>query len=147
MRRKIIILIIFLNIFLSSCIINLSSSPIFQTGSKYTGAWDWYLYGTDNIHGYSIIRIGSDGTMQFKDQYNITIDFYKYDIVHKTVSGNDVYEASKYMYDRGDSVTYYLTIEFVKSSFNESIYTANVGLVEKRNIMNDKIYSGVFSRY
>ena len=58
-----------------------------------------------------------------------------------------MYEASKYVYDRGDSVTYYLTIEFVKSSFNESIYTANVGLVEKRNIMNDKIYSGVFSRY
>lgn len=147
MRRKIIILIIFLNIFLSSCIINLNTSSIFQTGSKYTGAWDGYLYGTDNIHGYSIIRIASDGTMQFKDQYNITIDFYKYDIVHNTVSGNDVYEASKYMYDRGDSVTYYLTIEFVKSSFNESIYTANVGLVEKRNIMNDKIYSGVFSRY
>lgn len=147
MRRKIIILIIFLNIFLSSCIINLSSSSIFQTGSKYIGAWDGYLYGTDNMHGYSIIRIASDGTMQFKDQYNITIDFYKYDIVHNTVSGNDVYEASKYMYDRGDSVTYYLTIEFVKSSFNESIYTANVGLVEKRNIMNDKIYSGVFSRY
>ena len=58
-----------------------------------------------------------------------------------------MYEASKYVYDRGDSVTYYLTIEFVKSSFNESIYKANVGLVEKRNIINDKIYSGVFSRY
>ena len=147
MRKKIIILIIFLNIFLSFCIINLSSSSIFQTGSKYTGAWDGYLYGTDNIHGYSIIRIASDGTMQFKDQYNITIDFYKYDIVHKTVSGNDVYEASKYMYDRGDSVTYYLTIELVKSSYNESIYIANVRLVEKRNIMNDKIYSGTFNRY
>lgn len=147
MRRKIIILIIFLNIFLSSCIINLSSSSIFQTGSKYTGAWDGYLYGTDNIHGYSIIRIGSDGTIQFKNQYNLTIDFYRYDIEYKNILGNDVYKASKYVYDRGDSVTYYLTIEFVKSSFNESIYTANVGLVEKRNIMNDKIYSGVFSRY
>ena len=124
MRRKIIILIIFLNIFLSSCIINLSSSSIFQTGSKYTGAWDGYLYGTDNMHGYSIIRIGSDGTIQFKNQYNLTIDFYRYDIEYKNILGNDVY-----------------------SSFNESIYTANVGLVEKRNIMNDKIYSGVFSRY
>ena len=51
------------------------------------------------------------------------------------------------MYDRGDSVTYYLTIEFVKSSYNESIYIANVRLVEKRNIMNDKIYSGTFNRY
>ncbi|MBW5398333.1 hypothetical protein, partial [Brachyspira pilosicoli] len=99
------------------------------------------------IHGNSIIRIASDGTMQFKDQYNLTIDFYKYDIVYKTISGNDVYEATKYVYDRGDSVTYYLTIEFVKSSFNESIYTANVKLVEKRNIMNDKIYSGTFNRY
>lgn len=105
------------------------------------------MYGTDNIHGNSIIRIASDGTMQFKDQYNLTIDFYKYDIVYKTISGNDVYEATKYVYDMGDSVTYYLTIEFVKSSFNESIYTANVKLVEKRNIMNDKIYSGTFNRY
>lgn len=147
MNKKIILLIIFLSIVLSSCIINLNTSSIFTTGRTYTGAWSGYLYGTDNIHGNSIIRIASDGTMQFKDQYNLTIDFYKYDIVYKTISGNDVYEATKYVYDRGDSVTYYLTIEFVKSSFNESIYIANVKLAEKRNIMNDKIYSGTFNRY
>ncbi|WP_157151912.1 hypothetical protein [Brachyspira sp. SAP_772] len=147
MNKKIIVLIIFLSIFLSSCIINLSSSSFFPTGSTYTGAWDGYLYGTDNIHGYSIIRISSDGTIQFKDQYNLTVDFYRYDIEYRNILGNDVYEASKYVYDRGDSVTYYLTIEFVKSSFNESIYTVNVGLVEKRNIVSDKIYSGIFDRY
>lgn len=147
MNKKIILLIIFLSIFLYSCIINLSSSSFFPTGNTYTGAWAGYLYGTDNIHGYSIIRIGSDGTIQFKNQYNLTIDFYRYDIEYKNILGNDVYEASKYVYDMGDSVTYYLTIEFVKSSFNESIYTANVSLVEKRNIMNDKIYSGIFNRY
>ncbi|MEI0530888.1 hypothetical protein R4I97_04940 [Brachyspira pilosicoli] len=147
MRRKIIILIIFLSIFLSSCIINLSSSSFFPTGRTYTGGWSGYLYGTDNIHGYSIIRIASDGTMQFKNQYNLTIDFYRYDIEYKNILGNDVYEASKYVYNNGDSVTYYLTMEFVKSSFNESIYIANVMLVEKRNIMNDKIYSGTFNKY
>lgn len=147
MNKKIIALIIFLSIFLSSCIINLSSSSFFPTGNTYIGAWSGYLYGTDNIHGYSIIRIASDGSIQFKDQYNLTIDFYRYDIEYKNILGNDVYEASKYVYDRGDSVTYHLTIEFVKSSYNESIYTANVGLVEKRNIINDKIYSGIFNRY
>ena len=147
MNKKIILLIIFLSIVLYSCIINLNTSSIFTTGRTYTGAWSGYLYGSDNIHGNCIIRIASDGTMQFKDQYNLTIDFYKYDIVYRTVSGNDVYDATKYVYDRGDSVTYYLTIEFIKSSFNESIYTANVKLVEKRNIMNDKIYSGTFNRY
>ena len=147
MNKKIIVLIIFLNIVLSSCIINLSTSSIFTKGNIYTGAWAGYLYGADNIHGYSIIRIASDGTIQFKDQYNLTVDFYRYDIEYKNIFGNDVYEASKYMYDRGDSVIYYLTIEFVKSSYNESIYIANVGLVEKRNIMNDKIYSGIFNRY
>ena len=110
MNKKIIALIIFLSIVLSSCIINLNSSSFLTTGRTYTGAWAGYLYGADNIHGNSIIRIASDGTIQFKDQYNLTIDFYKYDIVYRTISGNDVYEASKYMYDRGDSVTYYLTI-------------------------------------
>ena len=147
MNKKIIVLIIFLSIVLYSCIVNLNTSSFVTTGRTYTGAWAGYLYGADNIHGNSIVRIASDGTMQFKDQYNLTIDFFKYDISYKTVSGNDVYEASKYMYDRGDSVTYYLTIEFVKSSYNESIYIANVKLAEKRNIMNDKIYNGIFNRY
>ena len=145
MRIKIVI-IIFLSMFLSSCIISIGDYS-FLGSSIYTGYWYGYLSGVDNIHGNSIIVISSDGTIRFQNQYNLTVDFYEYEVEHKNIFGNDVYEAIKYVYNNGDSVTYYLTIEFIESSYNDSIYIANVNLAEKRNIVNDKIYRGIFYRY